>query len=283
MTDRSRVSVDPSVKDPHPSSSNDCAPDKAADKELKQPMALSPEDIVNRMDIRQAGINFARFVACAKRSNCDKYSDISRLDHVIESYRELDEVISSRQEMKQTIVDSIPNSETLSDIFAVEGVVKWFDSLKGYGFITPNNGLPDILLHITCLRTAGYLTAHEGSTIRCDVIARPRGFQAFRILSIDESTAIHPSQRLQRLHQMVSAETDWKTVRVKWFSRLRGFGFLSAGDDLSDIFCDMETLRRSGVSDLHPAQVLEARLGMGRHGWTAAELRAAPSTVRPSH
>ena len=74
------------------------------------------------------------------------------------------------------------------------GAIKWFDVSKGFGFIVPDNGLPDVLLHVTCLRRDGFQTAYEGARVVCEVLQRPKGLQAFRILSMDESTAIHPAQ-----------------------------------------------------------------------------------------
>src|SRR5436853_7557397 len=83
--------------------------------------------------------------------------------------------------------------ETAS-VIELTGMIKWFDVSKGYGFIVPDNGLPDILLHVTCLRRDGYQTAYEGARIVCEVLQRPKGRQAFRILSMDETTAVHPAQ-----------------------------------------------------------------------------------------
>ncbi len=45
------------------------------------------------------------------------------------------------------------------EVFEVVGSIKWFDASKGYGFIVPDNGLADILLHVTCLRAGGFQTA----------------------------------------------------------------------------------------------------------------------------
>ncbi|CAN0584485.1 unnamed protein product, partial [Ectocarpus sp. 12 AP-2014] len=80
------------------------------------------------------------------------------------------------------------------DVFEVAGLIKWFDVGKGFGFIVPDNGMKDILLHVTCLRRDGYQTAYEGARIVVEALDRPRGLQALRILSMDESTALHPSQ-----------------------------------------------------------------------------------------
>ena len=80
------------------------------------------------------------------------------------------------------------------EVFEIAGSIKWFDASKGYGFIVPDNGLPDVLLHVTCLRAGGHQTAYEGARVHAQVLRRPKGMQAFRIISMDESTAIHPSQ-----------------------------------------------------------------------------------------
>ena len=48
------------------------------------------------------------------------------------------------------------------EVFEVSGSIKWFDPSKGYGFIIPDENLPDIFLHLTCLRRCGFQTAFEG-------------------------------------------------------------------------------------------------------------------------
>lgn len=105
------------------------------------------------------------------------------------------------------------------EVIEIAGSIKWFDASKGYGFIVPDNGHPDVLLHVTCLRAGGYQTAYEGARVHCQVMVRPKGMQAFRIISMDESTAVHPSQLPQRTHVVVTPESDWERAMVKWFNR----------------------------------------------------------------
>jgi len=168
-------------------------------------------------------------------------------------------------------------------VIELTGVIKWFDVSKGYGFIVPDNGMSDIFLDVTCLRHDGFQVAYEGARVVVEVLRRPRGLQAFRILSMDESTAVHPAQLPPpRTHLVVTATSGPERAQVKWFNRLRGFGFLTRGEGTPDIFVHMETLRRFGLTELRPGQTVLVRFGAGPKGLTAAELRPEGALPGPA-
>lgn len=160
------------------------------------------------------------------------------------------------------------------DTVEIAGTIKWFDAGKGFGFIIPDNGMADVLLHVTCLRRDGYQTAYEGARIVVEALNRPGGLQAFRVVSMDETSARHPSQMPPpRTHVVVEATSGMVRLEVKWFNRIRGFGFLSAGEGTPDVFVHMETLRRFGITELRPGQFVLVRYGNGPKGLMVAEIR----------
>jgi len=169
------------------------------------------------------------------------------------------------------------------DGFHVAGRIKWFDATRGFGFLVSDQCEGDVLVHFSVLRDHGRRSLPEGALIECIVEQQDRGLQARRIIAIDLSEAlpsparpvIPAADRADR-QALADAAGTFEPVEVKWFNRVKGYGFLNrAGEPDADIFVHMETVRLAGLADLQPEDIIEARVAEGRKGLTAVELRHA--------
>ena len=169
------------------------------------------------------------------------------------------------------------------DGFRVAGRIKWFDATRGFGFLISDQCEGDVLVHFSVLRDHGRRSLPEGALIECIVEHQDRGLQARRIIAIDLSEALPSPARpaipaADRADRQALADGAgiFEPVEVKWFNRVKGYGFLNrVGEPDADIFVHMETVRLAGLADLQPEDIVEARIAEGRKGLTAVELRHA--------
>ena len=155
----------------------------------------------------------------------------------------------------------------------VVGQVKWFDFIKGYGFITSSEKKDDILLHQVCVRQSGFRTVQEGATVVCESVMGTRGWQAVKLISVDNSTARPMPSPVDHAPRCAANATGptFEGV-VKWFNRSKGYGFISRGAGTPDVFVHMETLRRCEIGELREGQHVLVRIGHGPKGEMAAEV-----------
>lgn len=175
-------------------------------------------------------------------------------------------------------------NETTDIATPVSGLVKWFDPVKGFGFVVSDLGGPDILLHVNVLRNFGQSSIADGARVELEVQKTERGVQATQVL------ALYPPQGgegvglsdIAALDPLVVAAAPLEPARVKWFDKGKGFGFANVFGRREDIFLHMEVLRRSGLSDLAPGEALALRVIEGKRGHMAAEVFAWEAALEPS-
>ena len=184
------------------------------------------------------------------------------------------------QEETRAQMDS--ESAPVPEMDSVSGRVKWFDATRGFGFLVCDGLEGDVLLHFSVLREHGRRSVPEGAIIECVPVRLERGLQAKKVISIDLSSALPQQPRSsiplsQRADRKALAEAagDFEPVEVKWFNRVRGYGFVKRPDDSGgeDVFVHMETVRHAHLGELQPGQRLEARVAPSGKGLTAVELR----------
>jgi CspA family cold shock protein len=59
-----------------------------------------------------------------------------------------------------------------------QGTVKWFNSEKGYGFISPTDGSADVFVHFSAIQMQGYKSLNEGQDVEFEVTQGQKGLQA---------------------------------------------------------------------------------------------------------
>ena len=62
-----------------------------------------------------------------------------------------------------------------------QGTVKWFNTAKGFGFITPDNGGADLFAHFSQISSSGFKSLQEGQSVRFEVTQGQKGEQASNI------------------------------------------------------------------------------------------------------
>ncbi|MCJ7873676.1 cold shock domain-containing protein [Marinovum sp. 2_MG-2023] len=165
----------------------------------------------------------------------------------------------------------------------VEGRVKWFDPLKGFGFIVAETGGPDILLHSNVLRNYGQSSVADGAGIVVEVQETPRGVQAVTVVTIEppEDDGTPPLADFEAFDPTLIAAAPLEPARVKWFDKGKGFGFANVFGKSADVFLHVEVLRRSGLADVQAGEALCVRAIDGKRGLMAVEVCPWESALKP--
>ncbi len=156
---------------------------------------------------------------------------------------------------------------------AVVATVKWFNPVKGFGFLTPADGSPDIFCHVSSVSRAGFDTLPEGATVTCEVEQGRQGMQVWQIHAVDTSTAnparsgVPPGRDYGHSHgERAPASCRRVVAMVKWFNPLKGFGFLVPDDGSPDVFCRASAVRDAGYDTLPQGAIVTCEVAEGGRG-----------------
>lgn len=164
----------------------------------------------------------------------------------------------------------------MTDENVLRGSVKWFDPVKGFGFVVADSGGPDILLHANVLRNFGQSSVADGARVEISVQDTERGTQATEVLMIEppESDGGVALADFEEIDPELIASAELEAARVKWFDKSKGFGFANVFGNGEDVFVHIEVLRRSGFADLQPGEAIAIKVIDGKRGAMATEVAA---------
>ncbi len=161
----------------------------------------------------------------------------------------------------------------------ISAAAKWYDPAKGYGFLVPDDGSPDIYCRASALIAVGLDTLLAGVTVACETVQGQRGPEVSRILTIDFSTAaprpasfVRPPAAGGIAAGTGAARTDaaisGRRVRalVKWYDPVKGYGFLEPEDGSADLFCHLTAVHEAGHDTLPQGAAVACSIVQGDRG-----------------
>ena len=143
-----------------------------------------------------------------------------------------------------------------------KGVVKFFNTQKGFGFVQREDGGEDVFVHISAVERAGLEGLAEGQGLEFTLVDRGGKISASDLVVVGEVIAVAkreaPPQR--------SLTGEKATGTVKFFNAMKGFGFITRDDGQPDAFVHISAVERSGMRELNEGDRLEFDIEVDRRG-----------------
>ncbi len=143
-----------------------------------------------------------------------------------------------------------------------KGTVKFFNSDKGFGFISQETGGEDVFVHISAVERAGLEGLAEGQQLEFTLVDRGGKVSASDLVPIGDVIAVEKREAAPQ--RELTGEKA--TGTVKFFNSMKGFGFITRDDGQPDAFVHISAVERSGLRGLNEGDRLQFDIEADRRG-----------------
>lgn len=148
------------------------------------------------------------------------------------------------------------------------GVVKFFNSDKGFGFIQPESGNEDIFVHISAVQRAGLNGLAEGQQLEYQLVERGGKVSAADLVVVGDVISVAKREAPAQQQRQLTGERA--TGTVKFFNGTKGFGFINRDDGQPDAFVHISAVERAGLQGLNEGDQVEFEIEADRRGKSSA-------------
>lgn len=153
-----------------------------------------------------------------------------------------------------------------------KGVVKFFNSQKGFGFVVRDDGGEDVFVHISEVEKAGLTGLADGQPLSFTLVDRNGKVSASDLVIEGEPLAVPEREESGPARKLTG---DSASGTVKFFNAMKGFGFIQRDDGQPDAFVHISAVERASLSTLNEGDRLDFDLEVDRRGkYAAVNLRA---------
>ena len=163
----------------------------------------------------------------------------------------------------------------------LDATVKWFNPIKGFGFVELADGSGDAFLHVSILQGGGHDSVEPGTKLKVQIEQGQKGRQVSAVFEVDTNSLVtrspRESNRLRTTHNGPDPSTAVEVDgTVRWFNPEKGFGFVAADDGGKDVFLHVNVLEKAGRKTISEGEFVVMKVVQSQKGREAVSITVVP-------